>query len=467
MAMVRRNSKGETMSSMSMSESCEFTDSERARQKSGESETKLAQALSKSPSNARASDVLRAVVQIGRASPGKVVRKYKVHSAVSACIVLVGLLISMVFFAMHERDFDNNQRRTVRGAAVPYAESMRVNLENNVGVAYALASILGAEERLTNSTWDNFDTVAAGLLSTTRGITNLQLAPCAIVTKISPIAGSEGAIGHNLIQDVTRADDAIKTIEARKLTFVGPLTLVQGGRAIIGRVPVYLNQSGAGDPRCLWNFYGLTPPGNFWGFATMLSMIDDLLAPVRFQELFDNLDIEYQVVAPWGGKDVLVASSPGHATDMTVEEFANSGTSGTWLALALFGRYRESVLEDIPVTFGRDRELNFATWTLRARPRGGWSAYSPRLPLMFVTLCVSLLNGLVGSYISISGRMQLQSWKVAVLSVISAVEAVEEEEETENKGKNVKESVVKVKETVIDTSMQPPVEDDQRTEYSL
>ena len=84
---------------------------------------------------------------------------------------------------------------------MPYAESLRVTLENGVGNAFALSSILGVDARLTNATVDNFDTVAAGLMRTTQGITNLQLAPCAVVMQIYPLEGHDGAIGHNLIKE--------------------------------------------------------------------------------------------------------------------------------------------------------------------------------------------------------------------------------------------------------------------------
>mmetsp|Transcript_47349 Transcript_47349/g.122345 ORF Transcript_47349/g.122345 Transcript_47349/m.122345 type:complete len:432 (-) Transcript_47349:466-1761(-) len=372
----------------------------------------------------RASDVLRNITKIKRESPLGVARKYKVQTTLSFVMMLIGAMVSLFLMSLQERDFDNLERRRIQAAAIPYAESLRVSVESNVGAAFALAAMFGVDEVMTNVTRTNFDTVAEALLKTTRGITNLQVAPCAIVAQIHPLAGSEAAIGHNLVQDPDRALSTLDTIAARRLTFIGPLTLLQGGTAIVGRVPIYLSdQNSSQDARCAFNFYGLPTPGDFWGFATMLSTLDDLLQPVHLDELFTQLDMDYQLVAPWGGQEVLVHSSPGYGSSQSTADFRDQGARGSSLAEFFQGEYEQGgAVQEIPVEFGRDANIRFATWTLRVRPKGGWPSNAPRLPWMIVVLVISVANGLIGTYISLAVRLQLNAWTTEIFTVMGMVD---------------------------------------------
>lgn len=92
----------------------------------------------------------------------------------------------------------------------------------------------------------------------------VQLAPKGIVSYIYPLKGNEAAMGHDLLKDKRRNDGAIKAIQSKKLTFVGPLKLIQNGKyAVIARQPIFKSTEQGEE---------------FWGFSIAILLVDDILS---------------------------------------------------------------------------------------------------------------------------------------------------------------------------------------------
>ena len=130
-------------------------------------------------------------------------------------------------------------------------------LDRALSAPYALATML----RLQILNEDNFDAIAADMFKNYGGIDNLQLAPDGVVRHIYPLAGSEGAIGHDLFEDKNREKEAFLAKGSRSMVLAGPFKLVQGGEAIVGRLPVFLEENGS---------------EKFWGFTTTLIYLHTL-----------------------------------------------------------------------------------------------------------------------------------------------------------------------------------------------
>jgi len=70
-------------------------------------------------------------------------------------------------------------------------------------------------------------------------------------------------MGHDLLKDSQRDHGAVKAIQSRKLTFIGPVKLIQNGRyAVIARKPVFREIDGK---------------EKFWGFTIAVILIEDIL----------------------------------------------------------------------------------------------------------------------------------------------------------------------------------------------
>jgi len=104
----------------------------------------------------------------------------------------------------------------------------------------------------------NFDSIAAQVLETTKGIDALQLVPDGIIKYVYPLAGNESVIGYNILKDSARNKEAFKAIDKKEMFFAGPFSLRQGGVGVVGRLPVYRDNK-------------------FWGFSAVVIRISTLI----------------------------------------------------------------------------------------------------------------------------------------------------------------------------------------------
>lgn len=158
--------------------------------------------------------------------------------------------------------------------------------------------ILAQEVRRSKGDFKDFEKFAGDVIDTLGGVSNLQLAPSGIIEKIHPLAGNEKAIGHNLLRDDARREEAHLAINTKMLTLAGPFELVQGGEAVIGRNPVFLEKDGE---------------EYFWGFTSALIFLDDLLAVTELDQL-EAKGYTFELVRkhPDTGEMEVFAESAGH-----------------------------------------------------------------------------------------------------------------------------------------------------------
>ncbi|MBX2880134.1 MAG: EAL domain-containing protein [Granulosicoccus sp.] len=143
-------------------------------------------------------------------------------------------------------------------------------IERSLTHALSSTYILAQEIVQGNGEIADFDQYAESVLEQFPAVTNLQLAPNGIISQIYPLAGHEAAIGHNLLLDESRKFDAKRAIDSHDLTLAGPIELVQGGVAVIGRNPVFIEQQHNRE---------------FWGFVSALVLLDELMARAGIRSL--------------------------------------------------------------------------------------------------------------------------------------------------------------------------------------
>ncbi len=262
-----------------------------------------------------------------------------------AVAFVVVLIIGGGFIILTERRHVDDQRQALREIGVAQAHLLERQLDRSLSSTYALASFLRQSGKI-----DNFDSLAADMIKSYGGISNLQLAPNGVVSRIYPLEGNEAAIGHDLLKDPRRRTEALAAIESRKLTLAGPFMLIQRGVAVIGRLPVYIRDDLGGE--------------RFWGFTITVIRLPVLLEASKLNQIVRNgYNYNLSRINPDTGKRVV---------------FAHSST------LAL----------DNPVPF--ELEVPNGTWRLSVAPAGGWRS-SSALPAEIVS--VALISMLVASFV--------------------------------------------------------------------
>lgn len=181
-----------------------------------------------------------------------------------AVVALVGTLVLEA-----DRSRTANRQAEAKVAAAHYADRITVHIDRSLSATYALAAMV----RVANGEVVDFDRVAGVTLRFYPDVSSLQLAPSGIITHIVPMAGNEGALGHDLLRDEHRNKEAIVARNTGKLTLAGPFDLIQGGgAAVIGRLPIFLPDKG----------------GRFWGFSTVVIRVAGLLEGARMSALSDE-----------------------------------------------------------------------------------------------------------------------------------------------------------------------------------
>ncbi len=115
--------------------------------------------------------------------------------------------------------------------------------------------ILAALAIQTNGEINNFEQVAATIVDDP-SILNVLIAPNGIVKYVYPIAGNEQVLGLDFYSEGAGNKEALLAKEKGQLVFGGPFDLVQGGRALVGRSPVYIDDSNG--IRQFWGIVSVT-----------------------------------------------------------------------------------------------------------------------------------------------------------------------------------------------------------------
>lgn len=265
--------------------------------------------------------------------------------ALALAVFLVVASAGLVVVALDARHQDTDQDRLLYAASARIRAEIEGELYRNLSLATGLRSFVIANPALDADATTRI--ILDDLVRQGRHIRNIGLAPDNVLEVVHPIEGNEGAIGLDYRTVPAQWADVERAMRSRETILAGPVDLVQGGRGLINRTPVFLAD------------------GRYWGIVSLVLDVDSLLANV--QEDTDALQVR------WGARTV--TASDGEPLELV---------GGTPTAFDQPSAQR--------VTFG---VLN-QTWEVAAAPRAdaGWSTRTVLLAAS-VLLASALLAVLV------------------------------------------------------------------------
>jgi sensor domain CHASE-containing protein len=222
------------------------------------------------------------------------------------------IIIGGLYIREFEKHHQMKHRNDILEISASHAYTIERQLSQSLSATYALATLIQIYGKI-----DNFDVLAESMIQRYSGISSLQLAPDGIVQQIYPLEGNEKAIGHNLLLDPARRTEALKTIETKKLTLAGPYHLVQGGTAIIGRLPVFVVDQ--------------TNQEKFWGFSIVLIRLNKLLEETNIHSLVAS-GYQYELFRrdPDSGERNIFSRSDSVDFDSPPVAFSFNVPNGEW-----------------------------------------------------------------------------------------------------------------------------------------
>lgn len=157
---------------------------------------------------------------------------------------------------------------------------------------HANRDLYGEDERRHREFGVRFQRFAESLEVNAPSTMSLQLAPQGIVSYLTQADRNAAALGHDLLKDDLRRGQVIETIRKRSIVIAGPLTLIQGGEALIVRKAVFTHAGEYSAARmyqqgraAAGEDWPRTIDSDFWGFATMLVSVDKLYEDLRLLQL--------------------------------------------------------------------------------------------------------------------------------------------------------------------------------------
>ncbi len=196
-------------------------------------------------------------------------------------------------------------------------------LNGNILLARGLVAVIASNPELTQR---DFERAAKPLFDSPHVLRSIAAAPDMVVRLVYPLAGNEKAVGLDYAKSPAQRAAAELARDTNSLVIAGPLDLVQGGKGLVARIPVSLDEGAKGH--------------RFWGLLSVVLDVDHLYQQSGLQD--DDLPIEVAL----RGKD-----SKGSQGEVFLGDPALFGDQGVTL----------------PIT------LPSGSWQIAARPRGGWS----------------------------------------------------------------------------------------------
>ncbi|MFQ6372016.1 diguanylate cyclase [Shewanella sp. YIC-542] len=156
----------------------------------------------------------------------------------------------------------------------------------------ALASYIAVRPHSTPEQWR---TLAINIRHKARHVRNITVAPDDVIRFVYPLKGNEKALGLDF-QKLPQQQRSVQLArELQAAVVAGPLTLVQGGEAIIVRIPIFVD-----------------PPNNrdYWGFCSMVLDWPQLLLDAGSNSFPTDVALAMRGVDGQGAKGAVFYGDP-------------------------------------------------------------------------------------------------------------------------------------------------------------
>ncbi len=244
----------------------------------------------------------------------------KIYALALTVTVVILLSISIYIDQTYQQSFRQNLREQTLNQLLRVKSDLERTLSVTTQSVIGLAAAVSSEPTMSQA---KFSVQAQYLKQNVPQLLSLSAAPDMIIKMVYPEQENRAAIGLNLATHPTQATDALRAKQLRELVVTGPVQLVQGGRAFIGRAPVFIPAS-------------KDRPEVFWGLVSALISPDILFkqvgltdselpikvsirkhAGLRMQQLFGNPNTFNQkpitsfIHLPYGNWEVAVVPVAG------------------------------------------------------------------------------------------------------------------------------------------------------------
>lgn len=167
-------------------------------------------------------------------------------------------------------------------------------VKENIGKIMANSNLAAFSVGLTidpiQDTVKNFDYVAKEMIHRNPYLFGVQILRNGEIQHVYPLDAHKSVIGFDILKHPKSKIEAQKAIEKKEIYYAGPLEFQQGGKGIIGRLPIFHKDE-------------------LWGFSAVLIKMDDFLKASGISNVNrKNISIQLSKINPNTGVEEVFAS---------------------------------------------------------------------------------------------------------------------------------------------------------------
>lgn len=241
-----------------------------------------------------------------------------VAAALFGFIILVTVRLERLYTSERE----DNRREAVFERLGLIRYQLERELTNNLSLLSGIAAFISTNPDFTAEEYHRY---ADAVRRRQPAILNLAAAPDLVIRHIHPVEGNEAALGLDYRESEAQWAEVRRVVERREMLMAGPVELIQGGVAFVGRAPVLVEDGESGD--------------RLWGIVAAPVAAADIFAAAGLPEAAEGMELAIRR----GGKEGS-SSTVFYGVDALFEE--------------------DSGVMTMPVAMGE------MSWELAARPTG-------------------------------------------------------------------------------------------------
>ena len=155
--------------------------------------------------------------------------------------LITGLIVFLVVFSLTSvlsiREYQlriSQERELVSGKLAEIRNSIGILINNGTAAGRTLAFLAKNIDPVAN-----FDSIAPLILANNPEIDIIQYLDSSKIVAVYPVEGNESVIGYDVLANPETRDEVIEAIKRKNMFFSGPIPLRQGGKGIVGRMPIF------------------------------------------------------------------------------------------------------------------------------------------------------------------------------------------------------------------------------------
>ncbi|MCB1689155.1 MAG: CHASE domain-containing protein, partial [Halioglobus sp.] len=199
------------------------------------------------------------------------------------------------------------------------AQRLTGKLGAQLAAVEGLATYIASNPGLSQA---EFDAFAHAIFARQDFLISIAAAPGLVVNMVYPLAGNETALGLDYLKMPSQRKAVLRARDERKAVLAGPVELVQGGVALIGRLPVYIEEENG--------------TSRFWGIVSATMDAEKVFAAAGLDGHRSGVQIAVRGVDGQGSRGSVFYGSPELFGEEGVVLLPIPVASGNWLMAAQY-----------------------------------------------------------------------------------------------------------------------------------